>query len=82
MYPRVPSRRLPPQRAVHPRQHTHRLTARLSVTPRARRASPLQGVTKAKSSARIAAPQTGPVLREQTGKTVAVERSMLPYNAR
>ena len=39
-----------------------------------------QGVTKAKSSARIAPPQTGPLLREQTGKTVVVERSMLPYN--
>ena len=43
----------------------------------------LQGsglVTRARSSAKIAAPRDGPVLREAEGKTVAIERSRLPYN--
>ncbi len=37
-------------------------------------------VTRARGSAKIAAPKDGPVLREAEGKTVAIERSRLPYN--
>ncbi|KAH8093631.1 hypothetical protein JL720_4778 [Aureococcus anophagefferens] len=37
-------------------------------------------VIRAKSSGKLAAPREGPELREQEGKSVAIERSRLPYN--
>lgn len=82
---RSPRRACSPRRALPshaPASRHSRLSHRRSGSAGASLTPPRvrQGVTKAKSSARIAAPQTGPLLREQTGKTVVVERSMLPYN--